>query len=90
MEVSDKELHILQHSLGLTYGRKEYRNHFCTGEGSTDFPHCESLVSKGLMTKRQAPFNEMSNEYLYHVTEEGRQIARKDRKTANNTRMAKC
>ncbi|MHB0986236.1 MAG: hypothetical protein ACYC05_11690 [Sulfuricella sp.] len=35
----DSKLHILQHSLGLDkYGDgNQYRNHFVTGPGSTDF-----------------------------------------------------
>jgi hypothetical protein len=51
----DKELHILQHSLGVDeYGRGEqYRNHFATGEGTTDWPACNELVQKGLMDVRR-------------------------------------
>jgi hypothetical protein len=80
VDVSNKELHILQHSLGLQYSKEEYRNHFCTGEGSVDYPHCESLVLKGLMSKHKDPFNEVHVQYIYQVTEEGRQIARKTAK----------
>ena len=38
-ENMDSKLHILQHSLGLDkYGDgNQYRNHFVTGPGSTDF-----------------------------------------------------
>lgn len=50
----DKRLHILQHALGLDqYGHGiQYRNHFCTGSGSTDFDDCRALVADGLMTER--------------------------------------
>lgn len=48
------QLDILQHSLGVDqYGRgRQYRNHFVTGAGTTDFPHCMALVEAGLMTRR--------------------------------------
>jgi hypothetical protein len=44
-------LQILQHSLGVDqYGRgQQYRNHFATSEGSTDWPVCNALVEQGLM-----------------------------------------
>lgn len=76
MDLTKQELHVLQHSLGLTRGKAEYRNHFVTGSGSVDFPICEGLVEKGLMSKRRDPFNEMSEQFVYHVTEEGRQKAK--------------
>lgn len=48
------QLHILQHSLGVDqYGRgAQYRNHFVTEPGTTDYPHCTALVEAGLMTRR--------------------------------------
>ena len=52
--MTPEQLHILQHSLGLDeYGRGTmYRNHFVTGEGSLDHPHCVALVEAGLMNQR--------------------------------------
>ena len=52
----DGKLHILQHALGLNqFGEgAQYRNHFVTGEGSTDFPLCRILVSDGLMVENAA------------------------------------
>lgn len=49
--MQDDLLHILQHSLGVDkYGRgRQYRNHFATGPGSTDYPICEKLCEMGLM-----------------------------------------
>lgn len=67
------QLHILQHSLGVDqHGRGEqYRNHFVTGEGSTDHPHCMALVAAGLMTRR--PGNELTGGGdLFHVTPAGK------------------
>lgn len=47
-----KQLHILQHSLGLDeYGRGNmYRNRFVTGEGSKDHADCMALVDQGYMS----------------------------------------
>jgi len=49
----DSKLQILQHSLGVNqYGQgNQYRNHFVTSKGSTDYPNCEALVAAGLMTR---------------------------------------
>jgi hypothetical protein len=54
MPISPKQLHILQHSLGLDqYGRGTfYRNHFVTGEGSKDHADCMALVDAGFMIRR--------------------------------------
>lgn len=50
-----KQLHILQHSLGLDqYGRGTmYRSHFVTGEGSKDHADCMALVEAGYMGVRK-------------------------------------
>lgn len=50
-----KQLHILQHSLGLDeYGRGTmYRSHFVTGEGSKDHADCMALVGAGYMGVRK-------------------------------------
>jgi len=68
----DSRLHILQHSLGLDqYGNgNQYRNHFVTGEGSTDFDDCRALVADGLMTERAG--NELSGgDSVFRVTPKG-------------------
>ena len=69
--VSVPERDILRHALGLGRSNREYRNHFVTGPGSTDYPHCEALVAAGLMTKR--PGHPLSGgDPIYYVTEAGR------------------
>ena len=73
--VSVPERDILRHSLGLGRGDREYRNHFVTGPGSTDYPHCEALVASGLMTK--SPGHPLSGgDPIYYVTEAGRAALR--------------
>lgn len=68
------QLHILQHAIGADqYGRIVRgggRNHFVTGAGSTDHPHCMALVNAGLMTRRAG--NAISGgDDIFHVTEAG-------------------
>lgn len=67
-----KRLHILQHSLGVDrYGQgRQYRNHFVTDEGSSDYQHCMALVEAGLMTRR--PGNALSGgDDIFIVTRAG-------------------
>lgn len=66
------QLHIMQHALGLDeHGQgRSYRNHFVTGEGSTDYPHCMALTEAGLMTRRPCPFG--GRDSVFHVTDAGR------------------
>lgn len=71
MEISSAEMNVLQHSLG---GLKAYRNHFCTGEDTDDYPICSGLVEKGLMSVGRG--GAMSGgSYVFRVTEKGKKIA---------------
>lgn len=74
MKITEKELHILKHSLRIEHKDKSYRNHFCTGEGSKDYPICETLVSKGLMNKHRNILNEIHEQWIYSVSEKGRGV----------------
>lgn len=66
---------ILRHALGLGRGSREYRNHFVTGKGSTDYPHCEALVAAGLMA-RLPPSALTGGDDCFTVTAAGRLVAR--------------
>jgi hypothetical protein len=70
-----KQLHILQHSIGADeYGRIVRgggRNHFVTGEGSDDYPHCMALVAAGLMTRRAGSAISGGDD-IFFVTEAGK------------------
>lgn len=71
--MTPKQLHILQHTLGLDqYGRGTfYRNHFVTGEGSEDHADCMALVDLGFMTvRRNHPLSGGSD--CFWATEEGK------------------
>jgi hypothetical protein len=75
MPMTPQLLHILQHSLGVDqYGRgNQYRNHFVTGPGSTDFPLCQELVNLGLMADRGVQ-SMMGGSHCFVVTEDGRGV----------------
>lgn len=70
-----EHLYILQHSIGADqYGRIVRgggRNHFVTGEGSTDYPHCMALVAAGLMTRRAGSVISGGDD-IFQVTEAGK------------------
>lgn len=71
------QLQILQHSLGLDQHSRgqAYRNHFVTGEGSADHPHCMALVDQGLMTRSEG--NALSGgDDVFCVTADGRAAVR--------------
>lgn len=67
--LTKNEIQIINHSLGLDYKGKSFRNYFYTEEGTEDYPLCESLVNKGLMKKTKSI---ISPGYYYYVTDEGK------------------
>lgn len=71
--LTPKQLHILQHSLGLDdYGRGSfYRNHYVAGPGHHSFDDCRALVASGLMTER-LPTALTGGDSSFHVTEAGK------------------
>jgi hypothetical protein len=70
-------LHILQHALGRNEvgknpdGRPDYRNHFCAGEGSSDFALCREAVEQALM-REHAPREISGGDYIFTVTTAGK------------------
>lgn len=74
-DLTKAQRHILRHSLGLTRGKREYRNHFVTGPGSKDHDDCMALTEMGLMTRRAG--NELSGgDDVFTVTDAGKDAAR--------------
>lgn len=71
--MTPKQLHILQHALGVDqYGQGwQCRSHFVTGPGSDYFNGCLKLVSQGLMVDR-GPQHAMRNDHFFEVTDAGR------------------
>lgn len=70
-ELTKEQVHILQHSLGLTRGTEMYRNHFVTGPGSRDWDDCCALVEAGMMTKRSSSILP-EDDRCFHVTDKGK------------------
>lgn len=71
-----KQLHILQHALGLDeFGRGTmYRSHFVTGEGSKDHSDCMALVEAGFMgVRKNLPL--AGGDDGFWVTEAGKRAA---------------
>ena len=73
MKPSAEHIHILRHSLGLTRGTDEYRNHFVAG--GKDLDRCRELAAAGLMAER-APRELTGGDPWFQVTETGKQVAR--------------
>ena len=73
-ELTDKQLAILQHSLGVDqYGQGEmYRNHFCAG--ADDEPICRELIELGMMKQHQT--TDWLPYFNCSVTEAGKQAVR--------------
>jgi hypothetical protein len=72
MSLTEKHLHILQHSLGLDkYGQGHpYRNHFVTGANTVDYPLCMGLTNRGLMSFA-TPSALTGGDYCFIVTPAG-------------------
>jgi hypothetical protein len=56
-----------------------YRNYFCTGEGSLDYPDCMAAVDLGFMTRR-GDGKLTGGDYFFHVTEAGKAHVRANAK----------
>jgi hypothetical protein len=73
--MTNEQRELMRHALGVGHGSREYRNHFVTGPGSTDYPDCEALVAAGLMARREGhPLS--GGDPVYSVTEAGRSALR--------------
>jgi hypothetical protein len=77
--MTDSELQIIQHSLGLDqYGRgRGYRNHFCTGAKSRDHSVCAALVAQGFMRCR-SNVEMYGGDDVFFVTDEGRKACQEN------------
>lgn len=60
-----------RHALGLPNSRrKSYRNHFVTGEGSTDYEAWQGLVAMGLAKRRKGSVLSGGDD-IFWLTREG-------------------
>jgi hypothetical protein len=71
--MTDKQLRILQHTLGLDeYGRGSmYRNYYATGPESD--PDCEALAEMGFMKQHPA---QLFDGLYFSVTDKGKEAVR--------------
>lgn len=74
-DLSPEQMHILQHSLGLSKRHdKPYRNYYTVYAESRDIQDLERLATKGLMANGgKSPVN--ADMIYFYVTEKGRQVA---------------
>lgn len=63
-------LKCMQHATGGS-GRDGYRNFYSAGEFHNEIEALRLAVDKGLMIKRDDPFDKTSESFVYHVTEDG-------------------
>ncbi len=69
--LTPQQIHILKHSLGLTYTKKSYRNYFNAGPGHADMPDIQALVKLGLMEEFSMNPEIFPGKY-FRVTEAGK------------------
>lgn len=79
-KLTARHVAILQHALGVDeYGKgRQYRNHFVTGPGCSDFQLCEDLVEMGCMVKQSGGGLLCEGNFCYQVTESGRRLMREN------------
>ena len=70
---------LARHALGLPNKRKmTYRNHFVTGEGSTDYPHWMAMVDMGAAQRRYGSRCRPGEDVLFHLTRAGAEMVLND------------
>lgn len=75
IELTEIQRELARHALGLPNKRKTtYRNHFVTGEGSTDYPHWTAMVEAGA-AKRRDGSDLTGGDDLFWLTREGAEAA---------------
>lgn len=66
---------LARHAIGLDGRHKQtWRNHFVTGEGSTDYPHWMAMVEAGWATRRNGSVL-TGGDYLFRLTRAGAELA---------------
>ena len=66
--VTQEQLDLMRHTVGMVGGKKPYRNYFAADEGHCDWELLNGLVEMGLMVKRNAPLSPGS---IFHLTDQG-------------------
>lgn len=69
--VTDEEIDILRHALGLDRARVSYRNHYSVSPKAETYPICVRLLAKGLLERSAAYTATMIH---FHVTDAGKAL----------------
>jgi hypothetical protein len=73
--MTDKQRQLARHALGFPNKKNtSYRNHFCTGEGSTDYPEWLEMVANGEAVRRTGPY--WGGDDMFYLTLKGGLAAR--------------
>lgn len=73
--MTNEQRKLARHALGFpNKTNQSYRNHFCTGQGSTDFPLWEEMVAAGEAIKQSGPH--WGGDDMFHLTLKGALQAR--------------
>lgn len=72
---SKKQIELLRHTLGLSQGSTEYRNHFCADVGHDDYEDLMELCREGYMYKVEKQ-PDWTEGVFFMATNEGKAIAR--------------
>jgi hypothetical protein len=73
--MTETQRQLARHALGFpNKTNTSYRNHFCTGPGSTDYPEWEAMVVAGEAVKRTGPH--WGGDDMFYLTLKGGLAAR--------------
>lgn len=70
-DLSEEEVHLVGHALGVNQKGREFRNHYVIGPAGADYDAWESMVERGL-ARRHGPSPLYGGDYCYVVTEAGK------------------
>ena len=66
--VTQEQLDLMRHTVGLDRKKTPYRNHLFADDGHVDWLLLTELVEMGLMTKHESP---ISPDFVFHLTDQG-------------------
>lgn len=77
MSVTEREVRILRHTVGLKCDGTgvQYRNHYAADSGHGNWDTLQSLCERGYMVRRPNHLDEMGPSFLFHATERGQRAA---------------
>lgn len=72
--LTNNQIQILKHTIGINRKPIPYRNHFVASEGHSDMPNIKILVELGFMAEATPEFLDSKSQCFY-ATDEGRRVA---------------